>query len=163
MRHLSLSVLCTTLLLTSSQCDNEVVPTDGHLKLTVSYPELVVENDTFYFIQVPGVGAEARLYDKDAKCDGYRDAKIDVAWIGNDATYAKYTQVINEIGEALFNDIPADEYYLVIFTGQWYRYTEKYIKVNGGDTLNLTKDFTADLTFDKSLEPWDYVIPPTEK
>lgn len=162
MRHLSLSVLCITILLTSSQCENEVVPPYGHLKLTVSYPELVVENDTFYFIQVPGVGAMARLYDKDAQCLGFRDAKIDVAWIGDDATYAKHTQAINEIGEALFKDIPVGEYYLVVFTGQWYRYTEKYIKVTGGDTLNLTKDFTADLTFDKDLEPWDYVMPPID-
>jgi len=159
MRHLSLSVLCFTIILTSSQCEKEVLPPNGHLKLTVSYPELVFENDTLCSIPVPGVGVETRLYDKDAKCDGYRDAKIDVAWIGNDATYAKYTQVINEIGEATFKDIPAGKYYLVVFTGKWYRYTEKYIEVIGGDTLKLTKNFTADLRFDKDLEPWDYEMP----
>ena len=159
MKHLSLTVLCITILLTSSQCDNEVDLPYGHLKLTVSYPEVVVENDTFYFIQVPGVGAEARLYDKDAKCMGYRDAMLDVAWIGDDPASSKYVQLSNEQGEVLFKDIPVGEYYFVVYARQWSKYTEKYIEVNGGDTLKLIKNFTADLTFYEDLEPWDYEVP----
>ena len=160
MKQLALTVLCFIILLTSSECDNEADPPIGHLKLTVTYPEAVVENDSLYFIQVPGVGAEVRLYDKDAQCTGYRDAKIDVAWIEGKPVGSKYVQLSNEMGEILFNDIPAGEYYLVVYARQLSKYTEKYIEVNGGDTLKLTKNFTDDLTFYEDLEPWDHKVPP---
>ena len=159
MKYLSLSLLIILLLLTSSQCDREVVSPYGHLKLTVTYPEVVHEVDTFYFISVPGVGSEARLYDKDAYCLGYRDAMIDVAWIDGEPTGSKYVLKIDDGGEALFKDILAGEYYLVIYTRKWLRYSEKYIEVKGRDTLKLSKDFTSDLAFYEGLEPWDYVMP----
>jgi len=160
MKYLSLSLLSILILLTSSHCDNEVVSPYGHLKLTVTYPEVVHEADTFYYVPVPGVGSEARLYDKDAQCLGYRDAKLDVAWVDDKAVASKYTKLSNETGEALFKDIPSGEYYLVVFTRKWLRYSEKYIEVKGGDTLRLSKDFTSDLAFYEGLEPWDYIMPP---
>ncbi len=159
MKYLSLSLLSILIILTSSHCDNEVVSPYGHLKLTVTYPEVVHEPDTFHFIPVPGVGSEARLYDKDAHCLGYRDAMIDVAWIDGKPTASKFVLKIDEGGEALFKDILAGEYYLVIYTRQWYRYSEKYIEVKGGETLKLSKDFTCDLTFYEDLEPWDHEMP----
>ena len=160
MKQLTLSVLCFIILLTTFECDNEADPPIGHLKLTVTYPEAVVENDSLYFIQVPGVGAVARLYDKDARCNGYLDARVGVAWIGDKAAVWKYVQLSNETGEILFNDIPAGEYYLLVYARQLSKYTEKYIEVKGGDTLELAKDFTASGTFYEDLEPWDYVMPP---
>lgn len=159
MRLLTLTALCGIILLTSSHCENKSDPPNGHLKLAVTYPEAVVENDTIYWIQVPGVGAEVRLYDGEARCDGYRDAKIDVAWIGNDATYSLYTKVSNEEGEVIFKDIPAGEYYLIVYAGKLYKYSEKYIELIGGDTLSLSKDFSPELAFVKDLEPWDYEMP----
>ena len=159
MKQLALTVLCVAILLTSSQCDNEADPPNGHLKLTVTYPEAVVENDSLYFIQVPGVGAIARLYDKDARCKGYLDAKLDIAFIGDQPVISIYEQLSNEMGEVLFKDIPAGEYYLVVYARQLYKYTEKYIEVNSGDTLKLTKNFTDDLTFYEDLEPWDHEVP----
>jgi hypothetical protein len=163
MKYLSLSLLSISILLISSHCDNEVVSPYGHLKLTVTYPEVVHEADTFYYIPVPGVGSEARLYDKDAHCLGYRDAMIDVAWIDGNPTGSLYVLKIDDRGEALFKDILAGEYYLVIYTRKWTRYSEKYIEVKGGDTLKLSKDFTASGSFDEGLEPWDYEIHPNEK
>ena len=161
MRHLTLTVLCATILFASSECDNEADPPPpiGHLKLTVTYPEAVVENDSLYFIQVPGVGAVARLYDKDARCKGYKDAKLDIAWIGDKPVKSNYEQWSNENGEILFKDIPAEEYFLIVYAGQLYKYTEKYIEVSGGDTLKLTKNFSPELAFVKDLEPWDYGMP----
>ena len=159
MRHITLTVLCVTILLTSSQCENETDPPNGHLKLVVTYPEVVHEADTFYYVPAPGVGAEARLYDKDAQCLGYRDAKLDVAWVDDKAVASKYTKLSNETGEALFKDIPSGGYYLVVFTRQLSKYTEKYIEVSGGDTLKLVKNFTPDLTYWEDLEPWDHEVP----
>jgi len=158
MKYLSLSLLCILILLTSSHCDNEVVSPYGHLKLTVTYPEVVHEADTFYYVPVAGVGSEARLYDKDAYCLGYRDAMADVAWIDGKPTGSIYALNVDDKGEALFKDIPAGDYYLVIYTRKWTRYSEKYIEVIGGDTLELSKNFTASGSFDEGLEPWDYKI-----
>jgi hypothetical protein len=158
MRYFTLTVLCATLLLTSSQCDKSDPP-NGNLNLTVTYPEAVVENGSISWIQVPANGAEARLYDKDAICKGYKDAMLDIVWIGDDYTTSKYMLVSNEEGKVVFDDIPAGEYFLIVYAGQLYKYTEKYIEVVGGDTLMLAKDFTASLTFFKDLEPWDYEMP----
>ena len=164
MRHLNLAVFCLTFLLTSSECTNEneadPEPTFGHLKLTVTYPEMVIESDTMYWFQVPGVGAVARLYDEDARCKGYKDAMLDVVWIGDNFATSKYRLYSNENGEILFTDIPSGKYFLIVYARQLYKYTEKYIEVKGGDTLKLTKVFTPDLSFVKDLEPWDYVMPP---
>ncbi|RLD31399.1 MAG: hypothetical protein DRI83_12475 [Bacteroidetes bacterium] len=158
MKQIALTVLCIIILLTSSGCEKE--SQIGHLKITVTYPEAVVIPDQpTYFIQVPGVGAEVRLYDKDAQCWGYRDAMIDVAWIDGKPTGSKYALRSDEKGEVLFKDIPAGEYYLVVFARQLVKYTEKYIEVNGGDTLKLTKNFTSSGSFFKDLEPWDYEVP----
>jgi len=159
MRHLFLSVLCITIILTSSQCEKEVVPPYGHLKLDVSYPELVVENDTFYFVKVPGVGAEVSLYDKETICKGYKDAMLGIAWLTDKYVSPEYKKWSNEEGEVLFKDIPVGEYYFVIYARHWSKFTEKNIKVFGGDTLKLIKNFTSDLTFYEDLEPWDYEMP----
>lgn len=143
---------------TLSGCEKE--PTNGHLKVTVTYPEAVVIPDqTTYFIPAPAEGVEVRLYEKDAQCLGIRDARIDVAWIGDDPVYSLYSQVSSKMGEVVFNDLPAGEYYLVIFARQLYKYTEKYIEVMGGDTLKLKKDFTPAAQFTNDLEPWDYEMP----
>ena len=151
-------MLLLTIALILSGCEEE--PANGHLKVTVTYPEAVVVPDQItYFVQVPGVGAEARLYDKDAQCWGYRDAMIDVAWIEGKPTGSKYALRSDEKGEVLFKDIPTGEYYLVVYARQLTKYTEKYIEVYSGDTLKLTKNFTDDLGFFKDLEPWDYEVP----
>ena len=150
-------LLTMTLILTG--CEKDPDP-KGHLKLIVTYPEAVVIPDQqTYFIQVPADGAEARLYDKDAQCWGIRDARIDVAWIEGKPVGSKYAQFSNEKGVVVFNDIPAGEYYLVVFARQLTKYTEKYIELMGGDTLRLTKNFTDDLGYFNDLEPWDYEVP----
>jgi len=107
----------------------------------VTYPEVVHEADTFYFVPVPGVGSEARLYDKDAHCPGYRDAMIDIAWIDGEPSGSIYALQVDDEGEALFKDIPTGDYYLVIYTRKWLRYSEKYFEVTGSDTLRLSKNY----------------------
>jgi hypothetical protein len=62
-QYLLLSLL---IMLSCTQCEKE--STVGHLKVIVTYPEAVYENSTISFIPVPGIGAEVRLYDKDAQC-----------------------------------------------------------------------------------------------
>ena len=160
MRLFTFTVLCVTILLTSSQCDNEVVPPYGYLKLTVTYPEIIIESDTVYWISVTGVGAEVRLYDQDAICLGYKDAMLNLVKIGGEYAMSEYQLVSNEKGEVLFSDIPSGKYFLIVFARKLDRYTEKYIEVRGGDTLKLTKVFTPDSRFLNGLEPWDYVMPP---
>ena len=130
------------------------------MKFTVNYPEVIIESDTVYWIQVPGAGAEVRLYDKDAICKGYKDAMLDIVWIGDDFATSKYRLYSNEKGEILFTDIPSGKYFLIVYARQLYKYSEKYIEVIGSDTLKLAKDFTADSRFLNDLEPWDYVMPP---
>jgi hypothetical protein len=125
----------------------------------VTYPEAVVENGTITFVPVPANGAQARLYDKDAICLGYKDAMLNLVKIGDEYATSKYLIISNENGEILFKDIPSGEYFLIVYAGQLYRYSEKYIEVNGGDTLKLVKDFSASLSFYKDLEPWDYESP----
>ncbi len=159
MKYLSISLLSISILLTSSQCDNEVVSPYGQLKLNVTFPEVVHEADTFYYVPVPGGGAEARLYDKEAICLGYKDAMLNLVKIGGQYASSMYLLVSNEQGEVLFNDIPSGDYYLVVFTRQLSKYTEKYIEVKGGDTLKLVKNFTPDLTYWEDLEPWDHEVP----
>jgi hypothetical protein len=119
------------MILILSGCEKE--PLVGHLKLTVTYPEAVYENGTKYWIDVPGIDGNP---------------------IGAD-----YVKISNEKGEALFTDIPIGEYYLIVFSGEITKYTEKYIKIDGGDTLNLAKNFTPDLAYFNNLEPWDYEVP----
>lgn len=158
MKQIVYTVLCVIILLISSSCEKDSPV--GHLKITVTYPEAVVIPDQpTYFIQVPAAGAVARMYDKAAQCLGIRDARIDVAWIDGDAVFSLYRQTTNENGEVLFNDIPVGEYYIVVFAGELYKYTEKYIEVISGDTLKLAKDFTPAAHFTNGLEPWDYVMP----
>jgi hypothetical protein len=158
MRYFTFIVLCIAILSTSSQC-NKADPPNGHLKLSVTYPEAVVENGTISFVPVPGVGAEGRLYDKDAICLGYKDAMLNIVKIGDRYVTSKYLLTSNTKGEILFNDIPSGEYYLIVFARQLYKYTEKYIEVKGGDTLKLTKKFTPDIALSEDLEPWDYEVP----
>lgn len=159
MRHLYLAALCVIILLSSSQCDKEIVPLNGHLKLTITYPEAVLENDSFYYIQVPGVGASARLYDKDAICLGYKDAMLNLVRIDDHYATSEYKLLSNEKGKVLFRDIPAGKYFLIVYVRQRSTYTEKYIELNGGDTLKLSKVFSPNASFVEDLEPWDYVMP----
>jgi len=162
MKGIAIIAIFTIIVLIGSGCEKE--PPSGHISLYVTYPEAVVVPDQpLSFIQVPASGAEARLYDNDAQCWGIRDARADVAWIDGKPTGSIYVQRSNEKGVAVFNDIPAGEYYLVVYAKQLYKYTEKYIEVYSGDTLKLTKDFTADLGYSNGLEPWDYVMPPLKK
>lgn len=158
MRYFTFTVLCILLFLTSSQCD-KANPPNGHLKLTVTYPDAVVENGVISWIQDPANGAEARLYDNDAICLGYTDAMLNIVKIGDKYVTSKYQVVSNEDGEILFSDIPSGKYFLIVYARQISKYTEKYIEVIGGDTLRLKKDFTPEGSFFKDLEPWDYVMP----
>ena len=131
------------------------------MKLSVTYPEAVVVPDQLtYFIQVPGVGAEVRLYDKEAICLGYKDAMLNLVKIDGQYSTSEYQLVSDEKGEVLFSDIPAGEYFLIVYARQITKYTEKYIEVTGDDTLKLTKDFTDDGAYYKDLEPWDHTVPP---
>lgn len=159
MKQIAIIVFCTIMVLTGFGCEKE--PPTGHIRLFVTYPEAIVEPDQpLSFIQVPASGADARLYDHNAQCWGIRDARNDVAWIDDKPTGSIYANSSNENGEVIFNDIPAGEYYLVVYARQLYKYTEKFIKVYSDDTLKLTKNFTADLGYSNDLEPWDYVMPP---
>ncbi len=157
MKQFAVTILSLLFILSSSQCEKE--SPYGHLKVTVTYPEAVYENGTKYWIDVPGMGAEVRLYDPDAQCLGIRDARIDVAWIDGNPIGADYVKISNEKGEAVFTDIPTGEYYLIVFSGEITKYTEKYIKIDSGDTLNLAKNFTPDLAYFNNLEPWDHEVP----
>lgn len=160
MRQITLIALCSTIMLTSSECNTDSDPLIGHMKLMVTYPEAVVTPDQpTYFIQVPGVGAEARLYDKDAECLGYKDVGLGRALIGDELAQCKYVANSNEKGEILFADIEAGEYYLTVYARQLYKYTQKHIAVPVGDTLKLIKDFTPSGSFFEDLEPWDYEMP----
>lgn len=159
MKQITLIILCAIILLTCSDCNNEPDPLIGNVKLTVTYPEAAVENGSVYFIQVPGAGAEARLYDKDARCLGYKDAGFGIAYIGENSVHSQYVLLANEKGEILFKDIQSGEYYLTIYAREISKYTQKYIEVTIGDTLKLIKDFTSSLTFFEDLEPWDYEMP----
>ncbi len=159
MKHLTITVLCLIVLFAGSGCEKDPDP-NGHLKVTVTYPDVIIESDTVYWIQVPGVGAEVRLYDKDAICLGYKDAMLNLVKIEGQYETSLYAQRTNEKGETLFKDIPSGEYYLIVYAKQASSYTEKYIEVNGGDTLKLTKVFSPNASFHEDLEPWDYVMPP---
>lgn len=158
MKQIAITVFCAIIILTGSGCEKE--PPCGHFKLSVTYPEAVVIPDQpLSFIRVPASGAEVRLYDKDAICLGYKDAMLNLVKIGDDYATSEYLLLSNEKGEVLFTDIPAGEYFLIVFARQLYKYTEKYIEVTDGDTLILVKDFTPELAFSNDLEPWDYVVP----
>ena len=164
MRKITVIILSFVILLTSSECDNEPDPpvsTIGHLKLTVTYPEAVIDENGLFagYTQVPGVGAEARLYNKDSRCIGYKDAGFGIAYIGAKLIQCRYINRSNEKGEISFSNIQAGEYYLTVYARQLYRYTQKYIEVPLGDTLSLIKNFTNAGHYFLDLEPWDYEMP----
>lgn len=159
MKSYNIAALVLIILLGSNGCDEE--SPYGLIKLSVTYPEAVVVPDQqTYFIQVPGVGAEVRLYDNEAICLGYKDAMLNLVKIGDEYATSKYLLLTNEMGEVLFEDIPAGEYFLIVYARQITKYSQKYIKVDSGDTLILTKDFTDDGAYYKDLEPWDHTVPP---
>lgn len=158
MKRHNLAVLGLVFLLAIFGCENETP--NGQLIVSVTYPEaVVVPNQPTYFIQVPGVGAEVRLYDKNAICLGYKDAMLNLVKIGDEYATSKFLQVANEKGDAVFEDIPAGEYFLIVYARQITKYSEKYIEVKSGDTLMLAKDFTDDGAYYKDLEPWDHTVP----
>lgn len=160
MKQKAIILLCFVFLLTSSHCDNEEEPTDGHFKLKVTYPELVNENGKLSIIQVPTDDAVARLYNKDAICKGFKDASLDIVWIGEENYSSLIKKRSNELGEIIFADIEAGEYFLIVYAAQLYRYTEKYIMIPPDDTLKLNKNFSNASIYHQELEPWDYVMPP---
>ena len=147
------------MILTLLGCEKDPNP-NGHLKVTVTYPEAVVVPDQrTYFIPAPAEGAEVRLYDKDAICLGYKDAMLNLVKIEGSYATSQYILMSDKKGEVLFSNIPSGEYFLIVFARELYKYTEKYIEVKGGDTLKLTKNFTPAAQFTNDLEPWDYEMP----
>ena len=131
MRHLNLAALCVIILLSSSQCDTEADPPNGHIKLSVTYPEEVVENDSLYFIQVPGVVASARLYDKDAICLGYKDAMLNLVKIDGQYATSEYILVSDEKGEVLFTEIPAGDFFLLFLQDSYQSTLRNILKWMG--------------------------------
>ncbi len=144
-------------------CENEPDPPEnvtGNLKISITYPEAVIENNELVgYAPVPGDGAVARLYDAEAECIGYLDAKLDIAFIGDQPVISQYQDISNSRGEIIFRSIKAGRYYLIIFSGKLYRYTEKYIEIPSGDTLHLHKEFTIMSNYSEDLEPWDATMP----
>ena len=146
-----------TMILMLSSCDRW--PDTGNLKITVTYSEAVIDNGTISWIQVPA-GASAKLFDKDAICLGFKDARMGIGYIGDDLVLNKFSQATDEKGEIVFIGLPAGEYFLTLTTG-WAlaKYTEKSIEVIDGETLELVKNFTEDREYYEKLEPWDYETP----
>ena len=166
MKRHSLFLITTFILLTSADCENEpepepLVSSIGNLKITITYPEAVIENgEKVGYIHVPGVGAEVSLFNNNhVKCLGYKDATLGRVLDGEVLVQPKYTICANESGEIMFQYIQAGEYYLLVVARDLYRYSEKYINVTVGDTLELIKDFSYSGSFFKDLEPWDYDMP----
>jgi hypothetical protein len=164
MKRLTIFLISAFILMTGSECEKSPEPVEstiGHLKITVTYPEVVIENGkNIGFIHVPGEGAEVSLfYNKNAKCLGYKDALLTRALEGDTLVQPKYVTRADETGEILFQNIQAGEYYLLVVARKLYSYSEKYISVNVGDTLELKKDFSYSAHFFKKLEPWIYEMP----
>ena len=158
MKQQTIAFLCIIVLLTCMKCKKE--SSTGHLKLKVTYPEaVVIPEQPTYFVPVPGIGADVRLYNKDAICKGYKDAMLDIVWIGDEFATSKYKSTTDEQGKVLFNNIPSGEYLLIVYARQISKYSEIYVEVNAGDTLILRKDFTPDGAFFEDLEPWDHEVP----
>ncbi len=131
------------------------------MNITATYPEVIIDENGLHggWKQVPADGAVARLYNKDARCKGFKDVRFGLVFIGEELIFSRYDRRTNEEGIISFNNIKAGEYYLTIYAQQLYRYTEKYIEVPLGDTLKLIKDFTNASSHFKDLEPWDFVLP----
>lgn len=160
MRRIVVTLLGLGIFLSNSQCDKSAAT--GHLKVSVTFPQaVVVPNQPVHFIQVPGVGAEVRLYNKDAVCLGYKDAMLNIVKVDGEYTTSLYNLRTNENGEVFFEHIPEGEYFLIVYAGDLYKYSEKYIKVIGGETIALNKNFTDDGAFIMKLEPWDHEVPGT--
>lgn len=150
-------ILLLTLILMISGCDRW--PDTGNLKITVTYSEAVLDNGTVSWIQVPA-DASAKLFDKDAICLGFKDARMGIGYIEDDLVLNKFSQGTDEKGVIELIGLPAGEYFLTLNTG-WdlATYTEKSIEIIDGETLELVKNFTADREYYEKLEPWDYEIP----
>ncbi len=170
LRSAILIILSFVALFTTYECESETeplppepepAPAPGHLKISVTYPEPIIINGSLEgFQQVPGEEAAVILYqNKDARCLGYKDAAVGFAMDGDTVVLPKYRMWTNGDGEVFIENVEAGEYYLTIFTIQVHKYTEKYIEIPVGDTLELKKDFTPDVKFYEDLEPWDYEIP----
>ena len=108
---------------------------------------------------LPDTGAEARLYDKDAKCRNYRDATAYVSFIGEKSYRSIYHDKSDQDGIIVINDIPEGEYYLALTTLSYIRYSEKILTIPAKDTLELVKNFTNDGDYIELSEPWDHTIP----
>lgn len=158
MRKLLPASILMLLSISSTQCYKE--PAFGHLKINVTFPKAVVVPDQpVYFVPSPGEGASVNLFDKDAICLGYKDARAGIAWLDDNYTGAKYSKGVDETGMAVFENLMPGEYLLVVCTMKLYKYSEIHIQVGGRDTLKLTKHFTPDLSINEELEPWDHQVP----
>ncbi len=135
-------------------------PDTGNLRIIVTYPEVVFEGGTISWKPVPAEGASAKLFDKNATCLGFKNARMGIGHIGDDIVIYKFKQISDEKGEIIFNGLPVGEYFLTLTAWDLSKYTEKYIEIIDGKTLELEKNFTEDLQFYEKLEPWDYEVPP---
>jgi hypothetical protein len=147
MKRFTVFLITAIILLTGSECENSPEPMEssiGNLKITITYPEAVIENgEKIGYKHVPGVGAEVSLfYNNNAKCLGYKDATLGRALEGDTLVQPKYVMRANEKGEIMFQFIQAGEYYLIVVARAHYSYSEKYVQVTVGDTLELKKDFS---------------------
>jgi hypothetical protein len=146
-----------TLILMLSSCSRW--PDTGNLRITVTYPEAVLEGGTISWIPVPADGASAKLFEKNATCLGFKNARMGIGHIGDDIVIYKFKQVSDEKGEIVFNGLPVGEYFLTLTAWDLSKYSEKRIEIIDGETLELVKNFTEDHQFYEKLEPWDYEVP----
>jgi hypothetical protein len=161
LRHL-IFLIGITGVLVSCDHDSKITPesTIGHFVIQFTYPKEEWDSEgNLIWVPIPGEGVVANLFHKEAICLGYKDASIGIAKLNGEYVHPKYRLESNDKGLACFNNIQAGQYFLVVFTSQWNRYSEKYIDVPLGDTLFLRKDFTPEMYYDLKNEPWDYTIP----
>ncbi len=140
----------------SSECESEPDITTGHLKILVNYSIHVIENGRITgTVFIPEVGADVRLYNKDARCRDYQDACNLVAFIGEKSYRSSYFDVTDKNGELVISNILVGRYYLVVKSEGNRRYSEKVIEISENDTLELIKYFSNSVRDAEKLEQWN--------
>jgi hypothetical protein len=136
--------------------DPELKSTIGHLKIYVTYPEVIIDSNGLYFgvRKVPGEGASAKVYNKNAVCLGYKDAQIGIAWLNEKYVTTNYYSDADEKGEIRLYNIQKGEYNIVLYSSELQRYSDTVVEVHTGDTLELSKDFTRYGRYVRAWEPW---------
>ena len=160
MIKIKIVLLTFAFLFLSQSCGEDPVEPEskiGHLKITVTYPDKVLGSDgsIIDYQPAPGEGVSARLYPKGTYCLGYKDAKLDIAYLEGKIVNPKYRWTSDSLGIINFSNIRSGEYYLLLFSWKLSRYTELDIEVPLADTLGLHKDFTKYGAYVRGLEPWD--------